>query len=168
MKVTDSIYLFSSNSEIKYVVDILEALALPRNFVHHFRYRLKWVEPTLRQKLPTTTLDSKNPLVGLNVVVCYLYQEQQNGKREWKSMYAVRRGSIIDCYKSGPNDLDVAHFYFQLTDYYDYSDRNSEAATGFQRLVEEASGSRRLGNKFYSILGESASLPVASLTADES
>jgi hypothetical protein len=114
------LYLVSSSSSREYVADCLEALALPRGVIHHFRYLTKYVDESLRSLLPKSPGGLPSKLQDLSVVVVYLYQEQTGGA--WKPAgtlndegryLPVRCGRLVDAFREG----DVAHFYFEITDY---------------------------------------------------
>ncbi len=114
------LYLVSSSANREYVVDCLEALALPRGMIQHFRYRFKYVDERLRASLPSETGELPRRLRDLPVVVVYLYQEQTAGV--WKPgdtmgpggpYLPLRCGRLIRAFKDG----EIAHFYFELSNY---------------------------------------------------
>jgi hypothetical protein len=129
-----TICLFSSNGQKEYILDVLETIALPRGAIQHFRYQLKYVDPKLVSEIP----HKGGPVVGglpeSEVVVFYLYQKENvEREREWKSIYPVRRGKLVEWYKTGETEHDIAHFYFEVSDYFDYRedskiDRETEKA----------------------------------------
>src|SRR5262245_1674044 len=73
------LYLVSSSSSREYVVDCLEALALPRGMVHHFRYLDRYVDDRLLKSLPNIPGQLSHAMRNVPVVVVYLYQEQTSG-----------------------------------------------------------------------------------------
>jgi hypothetical protein len=112
--------LVSSSASREYVTDCLEALALPRGMVHHFRYLVRYIDKRLRTSLPSAPGRLPPFLENLPVLVVYLYQEQTSGA--WKPAATLndegrylplRCGRLIDAFLEG----EVAHFYFELTDY---------------------------------------------------
>lgn len=114
------LYLVSSSASREYVVDCLEALALPRKMVHHFRYLVRYIDERLHASLPRVPGRLPRVLQNLPVVVVYLYQEQTAGA--WKPAGAsneeggylpLRCGRLLDAFLDG----EVAHFYFEVTDY---------------------------------------------------
>ena len=114
------LYLVSSSSNREYVVDCLEALALPRGMVQHFRYRAKYVDEQLWASLKTETDELDGNLRDLPVVVVYLFQTQTAGL--WKPgdtmgpggpYLPLRNGKLIHAFKDG----GIAHFFFELTGY---------------------------------------------------
>jgi hypothetical protein len=113
------LYLVSSSASREYVADCLEALALPRQMVHHFRYRISYIDERLRISLRSRPGRLPPGLQNLPVVVVYLYQEQAGGKWEPAatssdgSYLPLRCGRLIEAFLEG----EVAHFYFELTDY---------------------------------------------------
>jgi len=114
------LYLVSSSSSSEYVADCLEALALPRGMIQHFRYRLRYIDEGLRRKLPKETDQLLHDLRDLPVVVVYLCQVQTVGK--WKPVKTtgrsgpylpIRCGRLIHAFVDG----EIAHFFFELNDY---------------------------------------------------
>ena len=112
------ILLCSSNATKEYILDVLEAIAVPRGFIIHFRYEKKWVSEDLWQRLPVKG-QNHDDLKGAEVLVLYVIQERDNGTRTWKSIYPLRFGSLLECYRTGDGDNDIAHFYFETRDYCD-------------------------------------------------
>ena len=118
--IRDCIYLVSSSSSSEYVMDCLEALALPRGMIQHFRYRLRYIDERLRVDLPKETDKLPRHLQGISVVVVYLNQVQTVGK--WKPVddadpsgpyLPIRYGRLIHAFIDG----EIAHFYFEVNDY---------------------------------------------------
>jgi hypothetical protein len=114
------LYLVSSSSSSEYVSDCLEALALPRGMIQHFRYRLRYIDEPLCEKLPKETDQLPHELRDLPVVVVYLYQVQTVGK--WKPVKTtgpsgpyipIRCGRLVHAFLDG----EIAHFFFELNDY---------------------------------------------------
>lgn len=110
-----TIYLLSSNATREYILDALEVLALPCGAVQHFRYQLKWVSEELKENI------KKDINLKYTVIVCYLYQEENNGQWKWIDLYPLREGVLVDVYKTGDSDEDVVHFYFGVRSYFDYN-----------------------------------------------
>lgn len=114
------LYLVSSSSSKEYVSDCLEALALPRGTIHHFRYLVRYIDEGLRTALRSAPGRLPSALRNAPVVVVYLYQEQTT-IGAWKaaptqdegSYLPLRCGCLVEAYLEG----DVAHFYFEVTDY---------------------------------------------------
>jgi hypothetical protein len=109
----DCLYLVSSSSSREYVADCVEALALPRGAVMHFRYMQKYVDESL---LPLGNESAKlsEKLRNLPVVVVYLHQTQRGG--EWKpegQHLPLRCGVLLSAFTDG----EVVHFYFSVGDY---------------------------------------------------
>ena len=73
------LYLVSSSSSSEYVSDCLEALALPRGMIQHFRYRLRYIDEHLREKLPKENGQLPHDLRDLPVVVVYLIRSKRSG-----------------------------------------------------------------------------------------
>lgn len=133
------LYLVSSSATREYVVDCLEALALPRGIVHHFRYLVRYIDERLRTSLPRRPGALPLSLVNLPVVVVYLYQEQIAGA--WKPTVTsneegrylpLRCGRLLDAFLDG----EVAHFYFELTDYVKPKVRNVSTRALVNRSIK--------------------------------
>ena len=102
------------------MLTVSKCLALPRGSVHHFRYLERYVDDAIRQQLANTPGQLQSSLRDLSVVVVYLYQEQTGGA--WKpapsdndegAYIPLRCGRLLDAFLDG----EIAHFYFELTDY---------------------------------------------------
>lgn len=119
--VSKYLYTMSSNATEKYTVNILEALASPRGFVHHFRYELRWLDQELRDMLNLKEGSLSDRLKDIKVVTCYLYQLEKVDTWEWISVYPIRMGTLVDAYKTGNNDRDVAHFFIKVDNYVSYN-----------------------------------------------
>jgi len=115
------IYLMSSNTNEEYMVDTMEALSLPYGSVLHFRYQLRWLDPDIRKCLLQKGEGLKGNLKDSIVVVCYLYQEKRENEYEWKAIYPIRTAILVDAYRTGDEDWNIAHFYFKLTNYISYN-----------------------------------------------
>ena len=168
-----AIYLFSSNASKEYLLDVLETLALPRGSIQHFRYQSKWLDPDLSKKIPikSQTPTPTSQLRRAEVVVCYLYQQEDSEKKKWlwKSIYPIRRGELMYCYKTGDKETDIVHFYFKVTDYYAYDPANRDLSTTFKAAVEEAIGkNERPTEHLYASLGGELKVPLSESSLDES
>lgn len=117
------IYLMSSNARKDYILDILKVLSLPYGVVQHFRYQLKWIDKDIREILLKKGHGLNDKLKDISIVVCYLYQEEKNATRDWLHIYPIRIGKLVTAYKTGNTDNDIAYFYFELTNYFEYHDR---------------------------------------------
>jgi len=121
------LYLMSSNASEEYILDTLETLALPSNAVHHFRYQLKWIDKNLKNKLRVKGEKKNSLFEDMHVIVSYLYQnynKTDKEKWEWNKIYPLRTGILKDAYKTGnEDDVDVAHFYFIIKNYFDYKNQ---------------------------------------------
>jgi len=160
------LYLMTSNAEEEYMADGFECLGLPRGFVVHFRYRLQWVDMAL-----TGLLDHEGRKLGaslrkLPVVVSYLCQRwSSEGGWNWERVYPLRLGRLVSAFKSGDDEEDIAHFYFELGDFVGGNESGSEhdELPGFGKPLAAARGSGK-----YAFLGEQSSDDNTSLKSDES
>ena len=116
----ECLYLVSSSSSREYVLDCLEALALPRGMILHFRYRLKYIDESLRTTLPEGPAKLPTALEELPIVVVYLFQTQSLGL--WKPAETMgaggpylplRSGKLVSAFRDG----EIAHFFFEVADY---------------------------------------------------
>ncbi len=118
---SEVLYLLSSNASEKYISDVLETLSLPFGFVQHFRYQLKWIHSDLREKLPIKHDPNRKKLLknikNTKIIVCYLHQIRENDKWKWNAIFPFRLGILVEAYKTGKEDCDIAHFYFRLENY---------------------------------------------------
>jgi hypothetical protein len=121
-------HLRDSSANREYVMDCVEALALPRGMVQHFRYRLKYIDEELESLVPAEGGPLPEALQDLPVVVVYTFQVQTAGK--WNPdekitggpYIPVRCGRLLRAFKDG----EIAHFFFEVTDYIEpKSDRGS-------------------------------------------
>jgi len=142
-----TIYLISSNASKEYILDALEVLSLPFGMVQHFRYQLKWLDKELKEELPLKDNSKKDSLKNYKVVICYLYQEKIDNGWEWIKIYPVRTGVLMDAYKTGEKEEDIAHFYFKV-DAYIPSDKGNE-------IEKEIKKWRKVWNKTYAFFGKS-------------
>lgn len=123
VRARECVYLVSSSASREYVLDCVEALALPRGMVQHFRYRRKYLAKNLAGLLRQGPNRLCADLKDLPVVVVYLYQAQRGGHwnpEEKGDRYSpLRCGRLIDAFFDG----EVAHFYFEVNDYVKPPDR---------------------------------------------
>ncbi len=115
------LYLLSSNASKEYILDVLEVLSLPFGMVQHFRYQLRWLDNEVKENLPYEKEQDKiRKLIKGNyeIVICYLFQKQlSDGEIQWVAIYPLRIGNLVYAYKTGENDYDIAHFYFEVRNY---------------------------------------------------
>jgi hypothetical protein len=112
----------SSNATEKYAVDALMALSSPTGFVHHLRYQLRLLDQDLRNMLKPKGEPVVDTLQDIRTVLCYLYQIRRSDRWDWISVYPFRLGVLVDAYKTGNNDNDIAHLYIRVDNYVLYSD----------------------------------------------
>lgn len=143
------IYLFSSNATQRYLIDTLQSLAFPSGYVQHYRYQLKYIEPKLRGEIPVKSDSVDSRKLNLEIVVCYLYQQLDSSDRLWKmkAVYPARRGLLLHCHKTGDQLTDIAHFYFQLTERFDY--RTEHVRDDLEGALKSALGENYLGESYY-------------------
>ncbi len=130
------LYLISSNASFEYIIDILETLALPYGSIQHFRYQLRWLDDEIRKILPKRGAKRRNGIKNIKVIICYLYQEKKETRWEWQAIYPIRIGTLVNGYKTGETDEDIAHLYFQVENYFIF-DR-----TDFKDLMRNISNSK--------------------------
>jgi len=116
------IYLVSSNASKEYMLDALEVLSLPFGMVQHFRYQLRWLDEGLKKKLPIKGETEKKDLKNSKVIICYLYQQKQDNEWKWFEIYPLRTGILMEAFKTGTEDNDIAHFYFKVDKYIYYKE----------------------------------------------
>lgn len=118
----------SSNASEEYILDTLKTLALPSDAVHHFRYQLKWINKNLKNELRVKGEEKNSLFENMHVIVSYLYQsynETNKEKWKWNEIFPLRTGVLMDAYKTGnEDDVDVAHFYFKIKNYFYYKNQN--------------------------------------------
>jgi len=129
--MSNCLYLVSSSASREYVMDCVEALALPRGLVMHFRYLHKYIDDHLRTSLPQELGELPADLKDLPVVVVYLCQTQKAGVWERATLQdpegthlPIRYGRLLNAFTDG----SVAHFYFEVTDYVQQKDENGSSA----------------------------------------
>ncbi len=127
-----NLLLITSNATKEYTLDALETLASPFSTVQHFRYSLKWLDDDLRNALPLKSVERNRAIAGTEVVVCYLYQQipaGTMGPAKWIALYPLRKGKLVEAYKTGSRDQDIAHFYFQVKNFFLYDDSTRQDLT---------------------------------------
>ena len=154
-----TIILLSSNASKEYILDALEVLALPFGAVQHFRYRLRWLDRELKEKLPIKKNSNKSKLNDFNVIICYLSQKRINEKWEWIAIYPLRAGVLVDAYKTGDNDMDVVHFYFKV---YKYLNISNDIINKIENHLKE----RSIWGKAYSFITDDI-MEIVSATENE-
>jgi hypothetical protein len=129
------LYLLSSNARWRYFQDVLQVLALPRGFIGHFRYELRYIAPEVRGALPSRPKALPSHLQECSVLLCYLCQRETTPNQwKWLAVYPVRAAKLRRAYKTGENDSDVAHFYFVVQDYCRYGQNPDPIKTVGQLL----------------------------------
>src|SRR2546426_12027336 len=119
-----TLVLTSSNASKKYISNAFQTLSWPTGWVAHFRYELQWVEQELRDILPLWQDNSANrrdAVKGLRVLTAYVFQQRNAGRKPpWDriALYPLRYGTVVDAYKIGTGDNDVAHLYFKVDHYW--------------------------------------------------
>jgi len=140
------LYLMSSNAKKEYILDALETLALPKGAIQHYRYQLQYLGKDLIDMLPEESASKselKNAKVLSNlknakVLSNYLYQIKEGKNYVWKAAYPVRFGTLMDAYKTGESEHDVAHFYFKVEEHVSFNNTRYEDFFSFiHSLAEE-------------------------------
>ncbi len=145
-------YLFamSSNATKEYMADILEVLSSPTGWVHHYRYQLKYIGEELKNSLGYKDGKINENLKNIRTVICFLYQVDAGNKEKpamvWDSVYPVRMGRLIEAYKTGNSDRDIAHLYFKVDNYLIYNGIN------YTEIIEGVL--KEQYNKSYATLGD--------------
>ena len=144
------LYTMSSNATKEYMSDILEALSSPKGCVHHYRYQLKYIDEELKNNLRYKGKSINENIKNIRTVICFLYQvnkgTEEKPTMEWDSVYPVRMGKLVEAYKTGDSDRDIAHIYFKVDDYLVY-DGNSYTEIIKNALKEKYNNSyASLGN----------------------
>src|SRR5947209_8112604 len=122
------LYLVSSSASREYVADCLEALALPRGMIMHFRYRLRYLDDEVVNALPEEGENLGPDLQNLSVVVVYVCQTQTAGiwapiqaEERGGSYLPLRCGRLVNAFKDGV----IAHFFFEVTGYVKEDEKGS-------------------------------------------
>lgn len=152
------LYLVSSSASREYIVDCLEALALPRGMIQHFRYRIRYIDKRLQEVLPKASGELPASLRDSTVMVVYLYQDQKVGVwRPGETMGAggpyvpIRYGRLIHAFLDG----EIAHFFFELTGYVKPMRRRASARVLLNTMI-----------KFRTTIGKKAPVSYAHIGAD--
>lgn len=136
---TECLYLFSSNTRRLYRQDVINALAVPRGFIMHFRYEKKYVASKLWESISYEPDVTRNMLKGTSVVVTYVHQEAIGGKQEEMrvlGLFPLRLGKVIDI----DTDGDTIHVYFTLDEYFAYAEPESESTKIYVQALDEVLG----------------------------
>lgn len=114
-KLVPTLFLISSNAQAEYLRDIIEVMGTPAGMIHHFRYKLKYLSPAVRNLLLLRDHAGKNHLSNIRVVVLYLRQEQDSsGEYRWIGLLPIRAGRLRECYRTGDSENATAHFHFEV------------------------------------------------------
>ncbi|SRR6266542_1685800 len=132
------LYLFSSSIRDLYAIDTLNTIALPREWIIHYRYHFNYVDKVLWGILPQRLADAQqsvNQLKGRPIVLSYNHQEpdpSDGTKYIVKDLYPLRLGRIVRAFKDG----QVAHFFVSLQDTLQYNPKSG--ADLHQRALQNA------------------------------
>jgi len=132
------LYLFSSSIRDLYAIDTLNTIALPREWITHYRYHFNYVDKVLWDILPQRLVDAQqsvNQLKGRPVVLSYNHQEPDPSDRTKyivKGLYPLRLGRVVQAFKDG----QVAHFFVSLQDTLQYNPKSG--ADLHQRALQNA------------------------------
>lgn len=117
----------SSNATREYLFDVIESVGRSRGHIMHFRYNKRWVDSSLWQILPLKISNSTTPSEKYSALIVFVYQEiNRSNKYIWKYAYPIRFGKIIEWYKTGDGENDVAYFYFETQNYCSFSNPPKE------------------------------------------
>jgi hypothetical protein len=141
---SDWILLLGSNYKREYISDIVEALGAPDGFVIHFRYRKQWVQPLLWDDLPLKGRYSEageraklSKISTLRTLIIFLFCEPD---RSWQHAYPIRFAKISECYKTGDDPSDIAHFYLSISNY---------CVVKSECLLQELTDLNRIDKKYF-------------------
>ena len=95
---------FSSDFRELYKADIYKVLAMPNDFIVHFRYKFKYIEQSI--------LDSINKYLGKEVVI---FHSINNTTTNIPENISVRMAKLVHAEKS--DDTGLFHAYLQLGDF---------------------------------------------------
>jgi hypothetical protein len=158
--MAECLYLVSSSASREYIADCVEALALPRGAVMHFRYMQKYVDESLFP-LGNESAKLSDRFRDLPVVVVYLHQTQRGG--EWKPEghhLPLRYGVLLNAFVDG----EVVHFYFKVSDYVKAvvdnktSEELLDAKVTFKTTKKDKGSGQRKEVATYAQLGEDLAL----------
>ncbi|MEE3719688.1 hypothetical protein V2H45_23380 [Tumidithrix elongata RA019] len=151
--------LVSSNYKKEYISDIVEVIGVPNSFIVHFRYRKKWVNSSLWDKLPVKEklkngdeIQRLNEIKSRKILIVFLCQDD---KDNWLSSYPVRFATIDKCYVTGRSDHDIAHFYLYVDSY--CSAKKEEERKNFLEKIKVDSREAGFNNSRMAFLAQNMS-----------
>src|SRR5215475_2110285 len=100
--MASSLYLVSSSATRKYVEDCLTALAMPRDVVHHFRYRLDLLQHKVAAAAKKGRPGRLPAGLPRTVVVVYAFSHR-TPEEQWvpRPYLPLRYGSLVEAYCEG-------------------------------------------------------------------
>ena len=81
------IVIYITDARTQYPPTVLTTLGLPIGAIQPYRYRLKWIQPWLRDRWRA------NQLVGQPTLICYL--EGNSGDLKGARAFCVRTGTVV-------------------------------------------------------------------------
>lgn len=116
--IRPTLFLLSSNAKAEYIHDIVEVVATPKGTIHHFRYRLRYIDPALKKLIPDHGQPLAKDIQNVEVVVLYLNQNEITaGQYTWNALLPIRAGRLKQCYKTGQDENSSGHFFFEVEDH---------------------------------------------------
>jgi hypothetical protein len=120
------LYLFSSNSQPLYQIDSLNSLALPNDWLQHYRYERKYVDMRILDGDNMYIPDQPKKYGPIRVIAISINQvklSEEDAKTQGRSyavdgMYPIRYGELESIKLEG----DVVHFWFRLGDHVHYAE----------------------------------------------
>src|SRR5205807_6687597 len=83
-----------------------------------------------------------------------------------KAVYPARHGFLLHCHRTGEHNTDVAHFYFQLSERFDY--RSNQTRESLEGALQSALGKDFLAKSFYVRSGRQIESPISDSSTEES
>lgn len=100
---------FSSDSRESYIVDIYKAASLPDNSVIHFRYKKKYIDPSLHEK--------PRSIIGNSCIVSFAATEGVHLPENGFHLVPVRNSKVV--HAEYDEDTEVFHVYLKLKEFID-------------------------------------------------
>ena len=126
----DTLCAFSSDSRELYKADIYRVLALPDNYIVHFRYKTKYVDENI--------LSNINSIADKKVAICFTHGNEIGGQNNNYTHVSVRWAHVSKFEVC--EETDVFHVYMKLNNFCNLS------------IDSNNSSEKQVPNKFFSNL----------------